>query len=667
MYSVLGTCGVYVVFAVIVVLSFVFLKFFPLQKPNLRKMLYAVVTVGIFSYLWVTEMYPVLLGEALGKMKTVSYIIEIVLHAAAWLPVSYVVMDRCFDLTLFEWKKFLKSMLPTGVLAFTFFVFLPSDSYFANAMDFGFPYQAFIFLQLLIMLGATIVPAFVMSIMKDGTYKVIYALFMGLSLCVYVQYMFMNSNLKLIDGETMNWNEHIPFAVITGLIWLAILAAAVVTAFKWEKVWKKLHVFLPAVLGAVQGLALIFTIVTAGESTFSYKVHYMSAEEQFTVSKKDNLVVFILDAADNKYFKELLDEKPEVFNGYEDFTMFTNTCSVFDSTPTSITQMYTGMGFQVELPGKEWYNTAWNSTRTREFFGRLHEAGYIINGYSISSDTESNYIGLFDNCKTTNFENTKVSSRMVDNDLIFENFCKLSLYRTLPFALKRFAGAENITFEGALEFSDSAVCYSNSSFDENLNLVKSESDANYFITQHINGTHPPCNDEIGETVFLLEIIGKYIDQLKKLDLYENSTIVITSDHGEHNDSNPADAATPIFMVKRKGETKPEMTINNAPIYHEDFQATILDLAGLYNDSTDEALFGTSVFDIPEDLQRTRLWYDRGYDVGYPKVPTMSYASTWAWSGCNIYRAYSYTGDTSVLEEIVASEKYTIYPMTDNKG
>ncbi len=667
LYSVWGVWGVGAVFAAVTALSFVFMRFFPFEKPRFAPMLYAVVVSAGLSYLWVTKMYPILLGESFHKLKLISYIMEIVIHTATWLPVFYVVMDRCFDLRAFTWNGFFKSMLPTGVLAFTFFVFLPSDSYFANAMDFGFPYQAFIFIQLLIMLGFTVVPAFVMSLLKEKPYRVVYALFMGLSLCVYAQYMFMNSPLKLMDGETMNWDQYIPFSIITGLVWIAILAGSVLVAVKWDKVWDKLHIFLPAILGAVQCVALLLTIFSAGERAFSYKVHYMSAAEQFTVSKKDNVVVFILDAVDNRYFKQLLAEEPELFEGYEDFTMFTNTCSVFDSTPTSITQMFTGMEFHVELPGREWYNTAWNNRRTEEFFGRLHDANYIINGYSINSDTESHYFGLFDNCKTRDVDDSQVGTGMVDNVLIVDNFTKLALYRSLPFALKRFANAEGVVFDAVVAYEDAAVCYNNDDFAKKLKLVTGETDANYFTTQHINGTHFPCSDVIGESKRLLKLLREYMDQLKALGLYDNSTIIITADHGEHNDSHPNVAATPIFMVKRKGESKSELTLNNAPIYHEDFQATILELTGLYDKSTDEEMFGTPVFDIPEDAVRTRYWYDRGYDVSYPKVPTMSYATTWTWSGCNIYRGYEYTGDTAELERVVGSGQYTVYPMTDNKA
>lgn len=667
LYSVWGVWGVAAVFAAVAALSFAFMRVFPPEKPRFAPMLYAVIAAGGLSYLWVTKMYPILLGETFHKLTIVSYIAEIVMHTAAMLPVMYVIMDRCFDLRAFTFKRMFGSMLPTGVLAFTFFIFLPSDSYFANAMDFGFPYQSFIFIQLLVMLGATVLPAFIMSLLKDKPYKVVYAVFMGLSLCVYLQYMFMNSPLKLMDGETMNWNDYIPFSVITGLIWLAVLAAAVLAALKWDKVWDKLHVFLPAILGAVQCVALLITIFSAGERAFSYKVHYMSAAEQFTVSKKDNVVVFILDAVDNKYFKQILEEEPELFDGYEDFTMFTNTCSVFDSTPTSITQMYTGMEFHVELPGREWYNTAWNSRRAEEFFDRLHNANYVVNGYSINSDTESHYLGLFDNCKTRDVDDAQIGTGMVDNVLIFDNFTKLALYRALPFALKRFANSESVVFDSVVGYEDATVCYTNDDFEANLNLVTSDADANYFITQHINGTHFPCSDVMGESRRLIGIVREYMDQLRALGLYDNSTIIITADHGEHNDSHPDMASTPIFMVKRKGESKSALTLNNAPIYHEDFQATILELTGLYDKDKDEELFGTPVFDIPEDAVRTRYWYDRGYDVSYPKVPTMSYASTWTWSGCNIYRGYEYTGDTAELERTVAAGEYIVYPMTDNKA
>lgn len=665
--AVWGAGGIFIAPVLAAVLAFAVWRYFPSGKMDAAKGLLAAAATSAVSFFWVTGMCPFLPESVSESLKISLCITEIVLNAFALYPVFYIIVNLVFEPSAFSGKRFLSALLPTGVLSFMFFVFLPSDSYFANAMDFGFPYQAFIFVLLAAMLVAALAAAFIMSAMREGAYKTLYALFMGLSLCVYIQYMFLNANLKLIDGETMRWEEHIPFAVITGIVWLAILAMSVVTAFKWEKVWEKLRVFLPAGLGAIQAIALIITIFSAGSGAFTFNVCYMSAEEQFTVSQKDNVVVFILDAVDNKYFKKLVDEKPEVFSGYEDFTMYTNTCSVFDSTPTSITQMLTGMDFSIELTGRDWYETAWESERTREFFKRFHDADYVVNGYTIESDSEEHYKGLFDNCKNRDVKGLELGMGSVDNSLIFTNFCKLSLYRSLPFALKRFSGADSISFGGAVRFEDNAVCYANWDFDDNLRLSESENNSNYFITQHLNGTHPPCMNEMAETEYLLEILGKYIKQLKELGLYDNSTIVITSDHGEHNDASPDRAATPIFMVKRKGETKPAMTFSSAPVYHEDFQATLLDLAGLYDKNTDEAMFGTSVLNIPEDAERTRVWYDRGYDVSYPKVPTMSYAATWAWSGCNIYREYTYTGDTAELERVVGSGGYTIRPMTDNKG
>ena len=75
----------------------------------------------------------------------------------------------------------------------------------------------------------------------------------------------------------------------------------------------------------------------------------------------------------------------------------------------------------------------------------------------------------------------------------------------------------------------------------------------------------------------------------------------------------------------------------------------------------------TVFDINENEQRSRTWYDRRFDSNYDSVGRLD-SMTWAWGGCNVYYAYTYTGDTEVLNEMVSSGNVSnIYQMTDNKG
>ena len=66
---------------------------------------------------------------------------------------------------------------------------------------------------------------------------------------------------------------------------------------------------------------------------------YLSGDEQFTVSKNKNIITVILDAADTEYVTKLFKQKPKAFKALKDFTLYTNTCGVFDSTFQSLTQI----------------------------------------------------------------------------------------------------------------------------------------------------------------------------------------------------------------------------------------------------------------------------------------------------------------------------------------
>ncbi|MGN0403573.1 MAG: hypothetical protein ACI4HQ_15130 [Acetatifactor sp.] len=562
----------------------------------------------------------------------------------------------------FTEERLLRSAIPFVALYFMFFIYLPSDSFINNSIDFHFAYQYFIGYGILFFVVATLISVLLVMLLPGAVHRIFMALVTGLDICVYIQYVFLNQNLILLDGETVAWEKHRVFSAVTLIVWIVLLVLFLVMELRFSKFYEKIRLKLPFLLFAVQFVSLIIMIILAGTEIFKVKADFMSGREQFVVSSKKNVVVFMLDAVDNIYFEKILAENPEAFQGYEDFTLYKNTCSVFDSTPTSTTQMFTGMEFCVELPGTEWYEQAWSSDRANAFFDRFHKAGYTINGYSIETDSQSHYLGKFDNCQ----EYTDMADMDIDALAMSFEFNKLALYRALPFVFKKYVEMENVNFNAHFSLKNK-VCYDNQDFAEQLSLSLSDSDKNYLIVQHLNGTHYPCSDQIGETEYLLEVLRDYMDQMKELGVYENASIIITSDHGEHNDAHPEFGATPILMIKKSNVSSDEMTISDAPVYHKDFQATMLDCAGLYNKATDEKLFGRSVFDIAEDEQRERTWYDRGKDSDFEKVQSLS-STSWAWSGCNVYYSYTYTGDANDLRKMVAARNITkIYQMTDNKG
>lgn len=73
-------------------------------------------------------------------------------------------------------------------------------------------------------------------------------------------------------------------------------------------------------------------------------------------------------------------------------------------------------------------------------------------------------------------------------------------------------------------------------------------------------------------------VNKYFDRMKELGIYDNSTIIVMSDHGicyDHTDYDHfyTDA---IFFMKKPGETHDAVVRNHDEITHHDFQKIILE-------------------------------------------------------------------------------------------
>lgn len=593
----------------------------------------------------------------------------LLLLAVALLPA----VTRIFDVRVEDkayvgdvWQRFQQISIPVLTFCFMCFIYLPSETFIGNTSDFEFSYQMFIPHQLAVMAECFLAAAVCISICKRPFFEIAEALVCGLDLAVYIQYMFLNGRLNLLDGSTPVWSDYQADIAAGYLIWGVLLIAPVIFMRKGRKIWERVRLWIPAFLGGIQLVTLCSLLLTAPAEVFTVKLQgsYMSPEEQFRVSAKDNVILLVWDAVDNAYLKELLETEPEQFEGLEDFVIYTNTCSVFDATATSMTQMLTGMEFAVELPGREWHEQAWNSRRAAEFFDRWHEAGYVINGFNLPTGTVENYKGKFDNYQVAGDDESE--RLLVDEDRMYEKLSDLIAYRALPMGWKRLVDCANLNFANIVTRRERTY-YDNREYMEHLQLATSEKEQNYLVVELLQGTHSPCPDTLEETRFLLGMLKEYIRQLKELEVYENASVMVISDHGEHNMYGlPARASTPIFMMKETEKHNEELVLKNAPIYFEDMQATLLDCAGLYDKERDEEMFGRSIFDIKEDELRERTWYSKRADSDYPWVPTMEKPEIL--TRFNTYYSYTYTGDTGTLEQMVREGRCTqIYPMVDYKG
>jgi hypothetical protein len=148
-----------------------------------------------------------------------------------------------------------------------------------------------------------------------------------------------------------------------------------------------------------------------------------------------------------------------------------------------------------------------------------------------------------------------------------------------------------------------------------LNVIAEEKN---FAFYHLNGPHTPytMNEDaqealpdqtsrIQQTKGSFKIVYEFLDQLKALGLYEDSTIIILGDHGYNRLEDPEKPQPPVtgLFLKLSGESGTPLKYSGAPVSTDNFRATVIKAAG-----GEHATYGVALEDVREDAAVTRKFY-----------------------------------------------------------
>jgi len=463
-----------------------------------------------------------------------------------------------------------------------------------------------------------------LSLLPTKLLNILNSICSGLVLIVYIQIMFFNQFIGQINGGSYYWREHQLHTFINLIFWIFVITLTIFLYFKSPRT-QKIVSFAKIVVFLLLFISLSYTLIVSSKDSFQRRQFYIDAKERFTVGKEENIIILVMDAVDNEFIKTILANNPDYFDNFNDFTLYTNTCSVYDMTELSVPNMLFG------------YRGTSESYNDYPFANKLRYNGFRIlcfSVYGMRYGCVDNYIST-DNIKET---------LSVQYNQIQSGFISLSAYCICPCIVKSSIKTNKINFAHCVLYGSSLndISYANEDFYLNLNLRYNSQSDKLFIYEHLDGAHYYCEDYIAETEYCLEIYNKYINQIKELGVYDNSTIIFCSDHGIHDGIDPnvpfPYPATPMFMIKQKREKHEKMQISNAPLYYTDFQSTVLRASGLFDAKTDYDIFGKSIYDYSENSVRKRTWFETPWDGGK-------------------YRKYTYYGNTEDLENSVKTNSY----------
>ncbi|MGI6618039.1 MAG: sulfatase-like hydrolase/transferase [Saccharofermentanales bacterium] len=511
-------------------------------------------------------------------------------------------------------SRLLTAFLVSAAFSFTFMFFSVYEVIALNTDSIPFVFEQIAVTVVLVFVIILLVMCGILMIFRGRVFDFFVSLACGTVFTGYIQANFLNGALGSLTGDPIVWHNFTRELIINTFLTILLFAIPLILRYLGRKLWTVTIRALSGLLIVIQLIAMLSLSVHM--PTTKMKAGYLSTTDIYDVAPQHNIVIIVLDRLDNRYIEALLQENPNYFDRLDGFTRFTDNMSFYSQTFPSVTNMFTGHNHFFDRPTSSFMKEAW---QTSNFLPRLHESNYTITMYMEKGYTYSEISDLQPTVQNAVYQVLHVNQRRALKELLL-----LSAYRYAPYAFKPFFWTSSDRFgnlfctpSGQSHYVTDDVKFFNQLKQEGLSVEGKGGQLKYI---HLNGTHGPHNmdamarpvdssktSSLEQAKGCFYIVFHYLAELKRLGKYDDSTIIITGDHGARKDDHlPLDRAivTALF-VKPRGAGGTPLVSNQAPVTTDNFRAFIYAEAGLPY----EAL-GPSYFDVPETEVNTRYLYHR---------------------------------------------------------
>lgn len=564
---------------------------------------------------------------------------------------------------------------PMAVFTYMFFVFGVLEPYFANLNEWHFKLWDI----LPPMAGAVLVSVGLLLLcaykIKGRKLDVLAGVLTMISAAAFIQNSFFNS-YSFITGLSFTVSDTEVF--LNNILWIALILVPFFIKPKHEKVLTNGAVFLSLGLLFIQAAPLPYMLIDGiPRIDDTEHVQYdLDGSRQFEISTQGNTMVFIMDSFYMGDFKAYLKNNPECYDVLSDFVFFDNISTETFSTATSMPCLLTATDTDVSVGYIEANAKCWQSENAEYFYGSLKDNNYSVRLYTDGDQYcggAENMLGKIDNA---------VMSYKAEYDVkkipTYFSMMKLSLYRYLPDAVKALfvvsdsSDINRYSYDTSIYYTDDSdwLSVTDSAHERGIEFYNFDyyqrmksgftpvSDKKLCVFQHLSGMHNPyCSETKKNATYdealdgCMEILLEYVRQLKEMDVYDKSTIILTADHGVPY----INQSSPVMLIKPAGRTGDKLAINTAPgILQWELLPTILDCEGLEHSS-----LGKSYFELDENMERVRICKALAREDDLPPVPKCGSVGVSTW---NAFEVYSYTG--RVEEVDTENDPYTVVPITD---
>ena len=497
-------------------------------------------------------------------------------------------------------------------LAATVCVLVPSDVYLVNAKELWFGLTDMLKYLAPSALAVFAVLAVIYFILPNQTLKAWFtALVLGLLLGFWLQSYVINLDYGILDGRTIQWDSYKMEAVLNTVAWIACIVLPFIALRYWKaEKFCRLAKRVAVVLLVVQVFSAFYVAgATGGKQNKTADNVILTTEEEFTVSSKDNIIVFLLDAFESKTFREIQQKNPEIIEKLNGFTYYPDATSYFGLTDYSLPQILTGKPFTNQGTYANYLKHSWKGN---PFYKLLRNKNYDIRLYTFDTFMRGAE-GFVDNLQ---------KAKYIVNSEVFNYFKDLCLFREMPHLLKKYYVIYSVVLRNPVVEDKKAEPYRENDvafYNKMKNGLQLRDDKNCFKFYHMNGAHKPYTmtadikrvklgsgvTQYEQSVGALKIVLEYIEMLQKNKLYNNTTFAILADHGKHSST----ATAPLVLIKQPNAPDRPLEVRKNPISFNGLHATLLKRFG-----SESAGFGKDFSTLTENNRTYYLVALKNQDI-----------------------------------------------------
>ena len=469
-------------------------------------------------------------------------------------------------------------------LSFMLCVYAPLELYITNQSEFWFSID--IMMQpIALLFGYFFAVGFVLFCLlrSIGVLPYRIGLLIGTAalLFLYVQGNFFVSGLPALDGTDFDWSAPSPERVKSIVALLVCIALCTVIFVKFRKtLFDKITLFVSGGLSLMLLLTLTTLLLTTpAEDKAGMLGCYDIGEYEY--STDENFIILVLDAVDGYAFESAVASNSEFSDTFDDFVYYSDALAAYPYTMHSIPMILSGQWHENDMPFEDYVSECIdNSPLIKALEKKDYKMG--VYGLDVLPLDAATHEGRFQNMLPYEPEYESQMSFIV-------LLIKMAGLKYAPWDLKEWSYdlteyATSIKVEPEQKYD--YFTWSNTKFYNDLatSSAVTKTDDKVFRFIHLEGAHVPYKynkqmnvisggtyrDNVEASVTLCE---RYLERLKECGVYDNSNIVIMSDHGYGASDNRAyvdDRMHGMLLIKGKGEQGDKMRVSDAPISYADF-------------------------------------------------------------------------------------------------